>query len=97
MEISKEEEQEQDDQQQRSYLEQLQKEAFDELRLQLQHYNDEFITRMRYIEQTRDYLYKEQDDDMQELQACFNAASVKDYSQLIESYRGDTHTSPNMF
>jgi hypothetical protein len=50
---------------------------------------------MRYIEQTGDYMYKEEDDDMEDLQDCLNATSVKDYSDYIEHC--DTQTSYTMF
>jgi hypothetical protein len=37
-------------------LKKLRQEAFADLQLQLQHYNDEFISRMRYIENNRGHL-----------------------------------------
>lgn len=69
----------------------LRQEAYADLHTQLQHYNDEFITRMRYEENlnslsSTDSSFSEssQDTSIQELAELFETGTVKDYSQLIE-------------
>lgn len=69
----------------------LRQEAYADLHAQLQHYNDEFVTRMRYEENlnslsSTDSSFSEssQDTSIQELVELFETGTVKDYSQLIE-------------
>jgi hypothetical protein len=69
----------------------LRQEAYADLHAQLQHYNDEFITRMRYEESlpsvpSTDSLCSTSSEEstIQDLVGLFEAGSVKDYSQLIE-------------
>ncbi|GAA5815308.1 hypothetical protein MFLAVUS_008814 [Mucor flavus] len=72
-------------------LTKLRQEAYADLHAQLQHYNDEFVTRMRYEENlnslsSTDSSFSEssQDTSIQELVELFETGTVKDYSQLIE-------------
>jgi hypothetical protein len=79
-------------------LKQLRKEAYADLHNQLQHYNDEFIAHMRYMENnssteklssssSTESLCSTNTEDsatMQNLIELFEAGSVKDYSKLIE-------------
>lgn len=76
---------------QEEHLNKLRQEAYADLHAQLQHYNDEFITRMRYEESLRSVPSTDslcstgtEESTMQDLADLFAAGTVKDYSQLIE-------------
>ncbi|KAI9365917.1 hypothetical protein BD770DRAFT_423779 [Pilaira anomala] len=78
-------------------LTKLRQEAYADLQAQLEHYNHEFITRMRY-EETMGSSFSssssasssssssegEEDSSIEELVDLFDSGTVKDYSQLIE-------------
>ena len=71
-------------------LQKLRREAYDDLHAQVQHYNNEFIANMRYMESnsasSADSLCSttSEESEMQDLVELFEAGTVKDYSQLIE-------------
>ncbi|KAI8087209.1 hypothetical protein BDF21DRAFT_460860 [Thamnidium elegans] len=72
-------------------LAKLRQEAYADLHAQLQHYNNEFITRMRYEETVNSLSSTDssssesiQDSSIQGLVDLFETSTVKDYSQLIE-------------
>lgn len=88
------------------HLKKLRQEAYADLHAQLQHYNDEFITRMRYEESLRSVpstdslcssIAGTEDSSIHDLVDLFEAGTVKDYSQLIEwesytvSFQTDRH------
>lgn len=74
----------------------LRQEAYADLQAQLEHYNHEFITRMRYEEtmgsssssspasSSSSSSEGEEDGSIEELVHLFDSGTVKDYSQLIE-------------
>ncbi|ORX87015.1 hypothetical protein K493DRAFT_306973 [Basidiobolus meristosporus CBS 931.73] len=79
-------------------VELLRKEAYSELQRQIQHYNDQLVARMRFIESLpyeeqqswleafvqHDHL-RDQDEDIELIIGAMNdSASIKDYSPVIE-------------
>lgn len=73
------------------YLYKLRQEAYHDLHVQLQSYNDAFIARMQYMESnpamSSDESQCSTDTDSPEMQSLvdmFEAGTVKDYSPLIE-------------
>ncbi|KAL9552887.1 hypothetical protein MBANPS3_003561 [Mucor bainieri] len=75
------------------HLYKLRQEAYHDLHVQLQSYNDEFIARMQYMESNPSMIPADEslcsstDADLPEMQSLvdmFEAGTVKDYSQLIE-------------
>ncbi|KAG2213147.1 hypothetical protein INT47_011296 [Mucor saturninus] len=80
------------------HLTKLRQEAYADLHAQLQHYNDEFVARMRYEESLRSVPSTDsicstgtEDSSIQDLVDLFEAGTVKDYSQLLE---WESYTNP---